>query len=119
MVIRIAAVETPPEEFLGWIPSAVTIDTGKVVVGYYDTIPAGLLLFTVEGVTASVVFHYVQPELRDLGIGEQLLEEALRVAERAGCTTCYGWVSPGDRIAKLTYEAQGFRSDQIRVKKEI
>ncbi|WP_298335318.1 GNAT family N-acetyltransferase [Ferrimicrobium sp.] len=119
MTMRIAAVRTPPEEFLNWIPAALVLEHSEAVVAYWDQIPAGLLLFAVDGAIATIHLHYVEPELRNLGIGEQLLEEALTLAKRAGCVTCYGWVSPGDRIAKLTYEAQGFRSDQIRVTREL
>ncbi|MGC9155419.1 MAG: GNAT family N-acetyltransferase [Ferrimicrobium sp.] len=119
MTVRIATVRTPPEEFLGWIPAELVLEHSEAVVAYWDQTPAGLLLFAVDGAVAKIHFHYVEPALRNLGIGEQLLEETLTLAKGAGCTTCYGWVSPGDRIAKLTYEAQGFRSDQIRVKREL
>lgn len=91
----------------------------RVVVAYWDDIPAGMIRFVARGQDAEVTCHFVQPELRDLGIGEQLLEEAAAVAKSAGCSAFYGWVSPGDRVAKLSYEAQGFRSDKIRVKKQL
>ena len=117
MTIRTYAVDRTPPDFHDWIPEISTEE--RLVVAYYNDIPAGLIRFTARAPEAEVTFHFVQPELRDLGIGEQLLEEAIAVAKRARCSDFYGWVSPGDRVAKLTYEAQGFRSDKIRVRRDI
>jgi GNAT superfamily N-acetyltransferase len=117
VTIRTHAVDKTPPDFTDWIPEITSEE--RLVVAYYNDIPAGLIRLTARAPEAEVTFHFVQPELRDLGIGEQLLEEAIAVAKKAGCSAFYGWVSPGDRVAKLTYEAQGFRSDKIRVRRDV
>ncbi|MCI2975725.1 MAG: GNAT family N-acetyltransferase [Ferrimicrobium sp.] len=116
MSIEVVSLAHIPADFEGWLDGEDALrEPSAFVVAHYEGVPAGLLAINVVGTNAEITFHYVEPELRDLSIGESLLEEAIAFARQSGCSTCTGWVRPGDRIAKLTYEAQGFRAERIRV----
>ncbi len=121
MRIDVAALTQLPDDFAGWLSDGESVSQESTIftVAHCDQIPAGLLTMDLEPPRATVTFHFVQPELRDLGVGEALLEAALLRAKQAGCTSCTAWVPTGDRIAKLTYEALGFRSDLIRVTRTL
>lgn len=100
-----------------WVPEWVAGDA--LLVATLDDIPAGLLALTVEGEAASITYYWVMPELRGLGIGQDLIARALEEARALGASTLEATVSPGDRVAKLAYEALGFRTTSLVVRKEL
>ena len=77
------------------------------VVGYLE------LLFT--GEIAVVRQVYVQPEARQLGFGDGLLEAARAEAQRHGCGALEGFALPGDRDTKNLFERAGITARKIIV----
>jgi len=77
------------------------------VVGYLE------LVFT--GDAGLVRQIYVEPEARQLGFGDGLLEAARLEAQRRGCAALEGTALPGDRDTKNLYERAGMTARKITV----
>ncbi len=82
--------------------SVAVID--DVVVGSCHTVlgaPAGIAL---------VDWIYVTPEARELGLGEELLNDAIDTARAAGATRIESCALPGDRETKNMFERFGMKA---------
>jgi len=100
-----------------WIPPDLV---GHVIVAAtLDGIPAGVLALTAQGDRARITYYWVVPELRGLGIGQELIARALEEAHVLGARAVEADIAPGDRGAKLAYEALGFRTIRLTVRKEL
>jgi GNAT superfamily N-acetyltransferase len=84
-------------------------------VGTIDGVVVGYLELGIEGPLASVRQVYVDPEARELGLGDELLATALECARAAGCRTLEGVALPGDRETKNLYERAGIKARKIVV----
>ena len=58
---------------------------------------------------------YVEPEARELGFGDGLLDAARHEAQRHGCSALEGFALPGDRDTKNLYERAGITARKIIV----
>lgn len=95
-----------------------------VLLGEYEGHPAGLAVVRCEalpdGRSLGVITDlYVEPELRQVGIGEALLAEVLRWAEERGCVGVDAMALPGLREAKNFYESAGLVARAITVHKSF
>lgn len=95
-------------------------DRWAVVVGTYDGTVAGLALVehpwkkssggTPEGHVALVHVLYVEPGMREVGIGGAILGELVRLAGDRGATALDVPALPGDGATKAFLEGAGFRA---------
>jgi len=97
--------ESPPVERWG---TRVVDSPHPVWVALVDDVVVGYLeLHLRDDRVAEVRQVYVQPEARELGLGDDLLASALEHAERAGCRALEASALPGDRTTKNLYERAG------------
>jgi GNAT superfamily N-acetyltransferase len=89
--------------------AALTDGPNPVWVATIDDVVVGYLHLDVsaDASTATVRQVYVQPEARELGLGDALLETAMHHARAAGCTALEAVALPGDRDTKNLYERAG------------
>lgn len=99
-------------------PSALvlvgTID--DVVIGYaaatVRTLHGGERLGTLTDV-------YVEPEGREIGVGDQLLDDVLAWCQEQGCVGLDSLALPGDRHTKNFFEAHGLVARAIIVHRSL
>ena len=92
------------EDHTRWIGVA---DLDGFVVGYIE--------LALTGDIAEVRQVYVQPEARELGFGDGLLDAARREAQRHGSSALEGFALPGDRETKNLFERAGITARKIIV----
>jgi N-acetylglutamate synthase-like GNAT family acetyltransferase len=97
-----------------WIP-AIEDHARWIAVAELDGFVVGYLELTVTGDVAVVRQVYVQPEARQLGFGDGLLDAARHEAQRHGCSALEGFALPGDRDTKNLYERAGITARKIIV----
>jgi len=95
--------------------SAIEDHSRWVAVAELDGFVVGYLELGVTGDTAVVRQVYVQPEARELGFGDGLLDAARQEALRHGCSALEGFALPGDRETKNLYERAGITARKIIV----
>jgi GNAT superfamily N-acetyltransferase len=97
-----------------WVPAIE--DHGRWVgVAELDGFVVGYLELAVTGDIAFVNQVYVEPEARELGFGDGLLDAARQEAQRHGCSALEGFALPGDRMTKNLYERAGITARKIIV----
>lgn len=92
-----------------------------VVVGEIEGYPFGFLMARVERLLAqadgelvgSIRLIYVDPEAREVALGEEMRELALGILRERGITKFDAHVLPGHRLAKNFFEAGGFSARSI------
>ncbi len=92
-----------------------------VVVGEIEGYPLGFLMARVERLLAqadgelvgSIKLIYVDREAREVALGEEMRELALRILRERGITKFDAHVLPGHRLAKNFFEAGGFSARSI------
>jgi GNAT superfamily N-acetyltransferase len=94
-------------------------DDGDVFVGTLDEVVVGYLELRYAGAVAVVRQAYVEPEARELGLGDDMLLAAMDAARRRGCTAVEGTALPGDRSTKNLYERAGITARKITVWKRL
>ena len=96
--------------------AAAIEDNGRWVgAAELDGFVVGYLELAFDGDIANVRQVYVQPEARELGFGDGLLEAARWEAQRHGCGALEGFALPGDRDTKNLYERAGITARKIIV----
>lgn len=104
-----AAIDDPTQLVL-----AGTID--DAVVGYAAVRTETLRDGRVLGVLTDI---YVEPEGREIGIGELLVEEVLAWCRVQGCAGVDAMVLPGNRSTKNFFETAGFTARAIVVHRSL
>lgn len=99
--------------------AAMLEDHRAVFVGTLDGTVFGYLELLLGEPAAVVRQVFVEPEARQLGLGDALLEAAVEVARAAGCETIEGTALPGDRDTKNLYERGGIVARKITVSKRL
>ncbi len=95
-------------------PHAVWVATiDDVVVGYLQ------LEVAADRSVAAVRQVYVQPEARELGLGDALLEAAMEYARASGCGALEAVALPGDRDTKNLYERAGVTARLLVMRREL
>ena len=93
-----------------WVPGG----DRQVMVADLEGCPVGYLVLDL-GRVATVESVYVDPEAREVGFGDALLEAARRVAVESGATLLEGTALPGDRDTKNLFERAGITARSITV----
>ncbi len=99
--------------------TALSAPDRLVWVGTIDEVVVGYLELGIFGPTAEVVQVYVDPQARELGFGDWLLEAAVAAARQRGCAVIEGTALPGDRDTKNLYERAGIKARKITVSKPL
>ena len=97
-----------------WVP-AIEDHARWIGVAELDGFVVGFLELAVTGDIAVVRQVYVQPEARELGFGDGLLDAARQEAIRHGSSALEGFALPGDRETKNLYERAGITARKIIV----
>lgn len=92
-----------------------------VIMGEIDGYPFGFLMARVERLLAqadgqlvgAIRLIYVDHEAREVAIGEEMRELALRILRGRGITKFDAHVLPGHRLAKNFFESGGFAARSI------
>jgi GNAT superfamily N-acetyltransferase len=92
-----------------------------VVIGELDGYPFGFLVARVEGLlpqadgieVGALRLVFVEPDARQVGLGEEMREFALRALRERGLRRFDAHVLPGHRLAKNFFEAGGFSARSI------
>ncbi len=97
-----------------WVP-AIEDHARWIAVAELDGFVVGYLELALTGDLAFVRQVYVQPEARELGFGDGLIEATRQEALRHGCGALEGFALPGDRETKNLYERAGITARKIIV----
>lgn len=101
--------------------ACVDRDDSLVVLAEVDGVPMGWLWASGPddlGV-ASVNSVYVTEGARELGLGDDLVEWALRWARNRGAISLDSWALPGDRDTKNLFERNGLTARLITVSRSL
>lgn len=95
-----------------------------VLVGALDDVIVGFALCYIDqdlpgGPLAVIEELYVQPEAREVGVGESLINACVTWAREMNCVGIEADVQPGARSAKNLGERFGFTARSIRLHKRI
>lgn len=107
-------------------PSAATVtawltdDDALVLLGTLDDVIVGAISARVEVLEqgqrlAVVPLLMVEPEGRELGVGEDLLNEVIAWARTKKCASVDAYALPGERETKNFFEANGFKARLLTV----
>jgi GNAT superfamily N-acetyltransferase len=99
-------------------------DEARVVVGTIDGVPVGYAVAHLrsepDGSWLAVVEEiYVQPEAREVGVGEGMIEDMIEWARARGCRGIDGVVLPGLREGKNLFERVGMPARAITTHREL
>jgi ribosomal protein S18 acetylase RimI-like enzyme len=116
-----ALTEGLPEPLENAFEAAITAGDAWVSVGMLDGAPVGFLLGRSEALlpqaggerVAAVRLIYTEPEAREVGIGEALMNGFLEERRAEGYRYFDAHVSPGHRLAKNFFESNGFKARHI------
>jgi GNAT superfamily N-acetyltransferase len=102
----------------------LTDDRAMVLLGTIDEVPVGILhvrLDTWRDATAVAVVHhlFVEPDAREVGVGEALLDGAIDWARSHGCLAIESLALPGDRALKNMFERFGLVARAIVVHRAL
>jgi len=92
-----------------------------VVMGEVDGYPFGFAVARIEEILpqaageriGSIRLIYVEPEAREIALGEEMRDYAMGLLRRRGITRFDAHVLPGHRLAKNFFEAGGFSARAI------
>ncbi|HSJ85067.1 MAG TPA: GNAT family N-acetyltransferase [Acidimicrobiia bacterium] len=92
-----------------------------VVMGEVDGYPFGFAVARIEEILpqaageriGSIRLIYVEPEAREIALGEEMRDYAMELLRRRGITRFDAHVLPGHRLAKNFFEAGGFSARAI------
>jgi GNAT superfamily N-acetyltransferase len=108
-VLREARAEPIEDTFT----AALSDPSRAVFVGVYQDVPLGYAAVGVEvlrdGSSLAVISDlYVEPEAREVGVGEALMGAVLEWAASHRCQSVDASALPGDRLTKNFFESNGF-----------
>jgi ribosomal protein S18 acetylase RimI-like enzyme len=96
-------------------------DEALVVMGEIDGYPFGFAVALIEGILpqaagekiGSIRLIYVEPEAREISLGEEMRDHLVDRLRRRGISRFDAHVLPGHRLAKNFFEAGGFAARSI------
>jgi GNAT superfamily N-acetyltransferase len=97
----------------------IASDGGLVVVGTIDDVAVGYASTTTAGDIATIAQLYVEPEARDVGVGEAIIEHLLAWAPTVGAHVLEATALPGDRQTKNLFERFGMKARAITVSRRL
>ena len=106
------------------VPSATELTTAQWYVGTLDDVVVGAQLVVPRRwpdgrVVLEIRFLYVEPEARELGVGEALVDAVLADARATGAFAVESTALPGDRDLKNLFERFGLVARAITVHKAV
>ncbi len=110
-----------PEPLAASLAGALEDENTIVLLGCYDGYPFGFLLARLEPTlpqangecVGSIRLVFVDPDAREVGIGEFMRDEAVERMRERGARRFDAHVLPGHRLAKNFFEAGGFSARSI------
>jgi GNAT superfamily N-acetyltransferase len=90
-----------------------------VFAGLIDDAVIGYAVVSSAATAARIEAIYVEPEARELGVGEELLNHAIAWARERMCTTLDAVALPGDRHTKNFFETFGMVARAITVSRSV
>ena len=93
----------------------------RVFVATVDDVPVGYLQLELpDAEHRSVVTQvFVEPEARELGFGDWMIEAAIEATREAGGTVIESFALPGDRDTKNLFERAGMTARKLIVSKKL
>lgn len=116
-------IDGPPEGAVDLL-ARVADDDALIALGTLDGTPVGFVSASIRqnrsGERLAIVSDmFVEPEARELGVGEALMVAAVDWARSAGCTGMDASVLPGSREAKNFFERSGLKARRIIVHRSL
>ncbi|HUG75093.1 MAG TPA: GNAT family N-acetyltransferase [Acidimicrobiia bacterium] len=99
-----------------WQSYVASID--EVIVGFLLARDEELLPQADGRRVGSLRFIYTDADVREVGVGEAMIERYLADARSRGITLFDAHVSPGHRLSKNFFEAHGFKARSIVMHRE-
>jgi GNAT superfamily N-acetyltransferase len=90
-----------------------------VLCGLIEQAVIGYAVVSTNGPAARIEAIYVEPEARELGVGEELLNAAIAWSVAQGCSTLDAVALPGDRHTKNFFETFGMVARAITVSRRL
>jgi GNAT superfamily N-acetyltransferase len=90
-----------------------------VLAGLIDDAVIGYAVVSAASTAARIEAIYVEPEARQLGVGEELLNHAIAWSRKRECTTLDAVALPGDRHTKNFFETFGMVARAITVSRSL
>lgn len=112
------------EEIRARLTAAIDDPDGLLIVGTYDGVVFGYALAVFEqlddGASLARVEHLiVEPDAREVGIGESLMNAIVDEARSRGCIGIDAVALPGDRETKNFFESFGLKARQLVVHRSL
>jgi GNAT superfamily N-acetyltransferase len=116
--------ERRPEPAEPGLVAALASEDALVAVGTLDGVVLGYAAARIErlgdgGLLGVIDDLYVEPEARQLGLGEALMDHALDWCRSAGCFGVDSLALPGDRSTKNFFESFGLVARAIVVHRPL
>ena len=116
--------EAWPEPLADAYDALLTRDDALLTVGTIDDVVLGFGAVVVEqlrsGVRLGVVTDlYVEPEAREVGVGEVLIGTLVAHCRAAGCIGVDAAALPGHRAAKNFFETHGFTARALTMHRRL
>lgn len=110
--------ELPERGRAGW--EAALADPDQVVLlATYDGIPLGFLGAGLDRGVLRIAGIWVEPDARELGLGEELLTTAIDAAVARGASAVEAVALPGDRATKNLFERFAVKARAIVVHRSL
>jgi GNAT superfamily N-acetyltransferase len=102
-------------------PALLERDDVRVFVATVDDVPVGYLQLELpDAERRSVVRQvFVEPEARELGFGDWMIEAAIAATRDEGGTVIESFALPGDRDTKNLFERAGMTARKLIVSKKL
>jgi GNAT superfamily N-acetyltransferase len=96
----------------GHLASAITSETQLLLVGLLDEVVVGYLLAALQATPGGMLLAeieelYVEPDAREVGVGDALFALTLDWCVTQGCDGLDAVALPGDRATKNFFESHG------------
>ena len=114
------ALKGPPEVIF---QDFLSSDCKTLLIGEFDAYPVGFMLIQLfpldNNLLARVEEVYVDSEARKVGVGEHMMDEAIKWAKDQGASQILGRTFPGDRHTKNFFERFKVTARLIEVSKRL
>ena len=107
-------------QFDQWFGSRLADASALVITGTYDDVPLGYCVATTSKLPngdtlATIEALLVDPDARQVGIGESLMNDVVTWARSLGCVSIDAHALPGDRSTKNFFESFGLKARLLTV----
>jgi GNAT superfamily N-acetyltransferase len=118
--LTLEALEGTPETIFN---NYIADNEKAILVGEFNEVPVGFMLLKLfklgEALAVRVDEVYVHSEVREVGVGERLMNSAIDWGKQNGAVRILGRTFPGDRHMKNFYERFKVTARLIEVSKEL